>query len=187
VVAFCDAVKDVPPEKLVYLDEMGVHLGMTPARGRAPVGERALCYVPGNRGSNISVIAAVRQGGVLAWYPQDGAIDGERFLAFLRERLVPVLRPGDVVVMDNVRFHHIPEVATVIVSAGARVLYVPPYHPELNAIEEAFSVVKGAVRRLEPRTICDLVDALRAAFGRLTRKILEALVAHALAHAIQRQ
>lgn len=177
-------MKDVPPENLVYLDEMGVHLGMTPARGRAPVGERALCYVPGNRGSNISVIAAVRQGGVLAWYPQDGAIDGERFLAFLRERLVPVLRPADVVVMDNVRFHHIPEVATVIVSAGARVLYVPAYHPELNAIEEAFSVVKGAVRRLEPRTICDLVDALKAAFGRLTRKILEALVAHALAHAL---
>lgn len=175
----------MPPESIVYLDEMGVHLAMTPARGRAPVGERAVCHVPGSRGSNISVIAAVREDTVLTWYPHDGAIDGDRFLLFLRERLVPTLRSSDVVVMDNVRFHHIAEVAAVIEQAGARVLYLPPYHPELNAIEEAFSVVKGAIRRLEPRSICGLVDALKAAFGRLTQHTLRALVAHALSHAIQ--
>lgn len=175
----------VAPERFVFLDEMGVHLAMTPARGRAPIGERAVCHVPGSRGGNISVIAAVREDGVLTWQARDGAIDGERFLLFLRERLVPTLRTGDVVVMDNVRFHHIPEVTTVIEEAGASVLFLPPYHPELNAIEEAFSVVKGAVRRLEPRSICDLVAALKTAFARLTQPTLRALVAHALSHTIQ--
>ena len=87
--------------------------------------------------------------------------------------------------MDNVRFHHIPEVTAVIEGANASILYLPPYHPEFNAIEEAFSVVKGAVRRLEPRSSYDLVAALKAAFARLTQPTLRALVAHALSHTIQ--
>lgn len=183
--AFCEEVRGIPREKLIFLDEVGVNLGMTPSHARAPVGERAVCHVPGSRGSNISVIAAVRESEVIAWYPHDGAVDGERFVGFLRDRLSPSLKAGDVVVMDNVRFHHIAEVAKTLDDAGARVLYIAPYHPELNAIEEVFSVVKGDVRRGEPRSICALVDRLKAAFALLTPAKLAAFVTHALGQRYQ--
>ena len=161
---------------------MGVNLAMTPSHGRAPVGERAVCSVPGSRGSNISVIAGIRQDVVVDWYPHDGAVDTDRFVAFVH-RLK--LRDGDVVVMDNIRFHHTDAVKDAIKAAGASILYIPPYHPELDAIEEVFSVVKRDLRRREPRSICALVDALKGAFGRLTRELLGAFVGHALWHAIQ--
>ena len=183
--AFCAEIQDIPREKLVFLDETGVNLGMTPSHARAPIGQRAVCHVPGSKGSNISVIAAVRETEVIDWYPHDGAIDGERFVAFLRDRLSPCLSEGDVIVMDNVRFHHIDEVATVLSAAGARALYIAPYHPELNAIEEAFSIVKGVVKRGEPRSICALVDRLVEAFARLTPAKLVAFVSHALGQRYQ--
>lgn len=177
----------VPKDKLVFVDEMGVHLAMTPTMARAPVGERAIGTVPSIRSTNISVAAAVRNDEVLSWYPHDGAVNEERFVEFIERRLVPRLRTDDVVVMDNVRFHKSEKVKTLIESVGARILFIPPYHPELNAIEEAFSVVKGIVRRLEPRHIVALVGALGAAFAQLTSSKLSAFVSHMLSFAIQSQ
>lgn len=174
---FCAEVMDVPHEKLVYLDEMGVNLAMTPTLGRAPVGERAVCSVPGNRGANVSVIAAVRNDAVVGWYPHDGAVDAERCTAFVHRLL---LKEGDVVVMDNVRFHHSDSVKKAIQSYGARILFIPPYHPELDAIEEVFSKVKRSVRRLEPRTICSLIQALTSSFACVSKENLDAFVKHAL-------
>jgi hypothetical protein len=163
---------------------MGVHAAMTPTHARAPVGERAVCEVPGARGTNVSVIAAIRRSEMIDWYPHDGAVDTERCTEFIA-RITPKLHEGDVVVMDNVRFHHAADVTEAIRAAGARVLYIPPYHPEHDAIEEVFSVVKRDVRRSAPRTLCAIVDALRSAFGRLTGEMLDAFVQHALAFAIQ--
>ena len=181
---FCAAVAEVDPDHLVYLDEMGVHVAMTPTQARALVGERAVCSVPGSHGGNISVIAAMRREALLEWYAHDGAVNEERCVAF-GHRFAVHLKPSDVVIMDNVRFHHTAAVKAVIEATGARILYIPPYHPELDAIEEVFSVVKRDVRRREPRSVVALVDALRAAFGRLTRAMLRAFVDHALDHAIQ--
>lgn len=181
---FFAEVAKVDPDHLLYMDEMGIHAAMTPTHARAPIGERAVCRVPGSKGRNISVIAAIRRAKVVDWYPHDGAINEERFLAFIH-RIAPHLSDGDVVIMDNVRFHHADAVKQAIEATGARVLFIPPYHPELDAIEEVFSVVKRDVRRREPRHVPAIVDALRAAFGRVTEAMLHAFVGHALSHAIQ--
>jgi transposase len=178
-------VTQVPQEQLVFVDEMGVHLAMTPTMARSAVGTRAYGTVPAVRAANVSVAAAVRGDEVVAWRPHDGAVDGDRFAEFVDEQLVCKLRPGDVVVMDNVRFHKIESIKTSIEAVGARVLFIPAYHPEFNAIEEVFSVVKTALRRLEPRNIVELFDALTTSFGSLTSAKLYAFVRHMLGFAIQ--
>lgn len=134
---------------------------MTPRYARAMRGRRAISHAPFRRGSNISVLAALNSDGVLAWHAYDGAVDGERFLSFLVDKLLPRVRCGDVLVMDNVRFHKLEEVRRLVEAAGARLCYIPPYHPELNAAEELFSLVKGALRRREARSLSDLVGAAR--------------------------
>jgi len=182
---FCAEITKVPDEKLIFIDEMGVNLAMTPTMARAPVGERAFGTVPSMRASNLSVVAAVRHDSVLGWYPYDGAVDEERFLRFIKASVAPSLRTGDVVVMDNVKFHKADEAKAIIESAGARVMFIPAYHPEFNAIEEAFSVVKEAFRRLEPRNIVALVAALTSAFASLTASKLRAFVAHMRTFTIQ--
>lgn len=160
---------------------MGVNLAMTPRRARAPKGSRAVCTSP-FRGSNLSVIAAISLDKVLDWYPFDGSLNKERCVGFL-QRFVDQLEENSVVVMDNVSFHHSKEVLGVIEAAGAKVLFIAPYHPEFNAIEEVFSFVKHLLRKMEPRTIVDVVGSLRRAFGSLTKKHLSAFVGHVFKHA----
>jgi transposase len=155
-------ISNIPPEKLVFVDEAGFNLGMTPTFGRALIGERLFAESV-NRGSNISLVGAIRLDGINALYPYDGAVDGERFVSFLRDQLIPTLRAGDVIVMDNLRVHYIEPVRTMIEEANARLLYLPPYHPELNPIEEAWSKIKNILRRAEARTISGFVDALKCA------------------------
>lgn len=176
---------NVPEEKLVFLDEMGVNLAMTPTMARSPVGDRVVCTVPTMRAANVSVAAAVRRDEVIGWCPHDGAVNGPRFITFVEHHVAPKLRRGDVVVMDNVKFHKTDAVKEIIERAGASVMYIPAYHPEFNAIEEAFSVVKSSVRRLEPRTIVELFDALTTSFAKLTPAKLHAFVQHMLTFAIQ--
>ena len=183
--AFIAEVVKIPLEQLVFVDEMGVNLAMTPTMARAPIGEQAFGTVPTMYASNVSVAAAVRSDEVVAWYPHDGAVDGDRFVTFLTDRLVPKLRPGDVVVMDNIRFHKSGVVKATLKEAGVRILFIPAYHPEFNAIEEAFSVVKRALRCMEPRSIYALFEALGAAFAVLTAAKLRPLVSHMLSFAIQ--
>lgn len=147
----------------MVLDEAGTNLGMTRINARCLKGERAFFKCPSNRGGNISLVGAMRLDEEPILYPYDGAIDGERFLAFLDNHLIPRLRKDDVVVMDNCRIHHIKEVAERLNKVGARALYLPPYSPELNPIEEAWSLIKEAFRSLEARTIATYMDALRIA------------------------
>ena len=173
-------VDELDHRRLIYIDEAGVNLAMTPMHAWAPVGKRAFAKRPGNRGSNVSVVAAVRLDGMGPWYPFDGAVNGERFLDYISRLLVPTLAEGDIVIMDNVRFHHRAEVREVIEEAGAKVIFLPPYSPELNPIEEVFSLVKNAIRRLEPRCIPSLVDALKHAFTLVTPEKLQGYFRHAL-------
>lgn len=157
---------------------------MTMTFARATKGHRAFARAPFARGSNISVMAAVREDAVVAWRARDGAIDTDRFLAFVKDDLAPRLEKGDVVLMDNVRFHKADVIREAIEAVGARVLFTPPYSPEMNAIEEVFSFVKTSLRKAGARGIADLVDALRAAFAASTTH-LRKYVSHALMFAAQ--
>ncbi len=163
----------------MVLDEAGTNLGMTRTYARCLEGERAFFKCPGNRGGNISLVGAMRLDEEPILYPFDGAVDGERFLAFLDNHLIPRLKEGDVLVMDNCRIHHIKEVAERLNKVGARALYLPPYSPELNPIEEAWSLIKGAFRSLEARTISAYIDALKIAQDLVTPAKIRAYFLHA--------
>ena len=172
-------IAQIPAENLVFLDEAGVHLAMTRPCARAPIGKRASCYRPAARGGNISLVGAVRLSGVSALYPYDGAIDGDKFLSYLDEHLLPVLRPGDVLVMDNLRVHHIAAVKEKLTPFGVRALYLPPYSPELNPIEETWSLVKRVFQKLEARNIGAFIDALNVAVSAVTESVLKGVFQHA--------
>lgn len=176
---FKRAILDLTSSRLIFIDETGVNLAMTPTRARAPVGERAVCKRPAARGTNVSVVGALSADGIVAFDAKDGAYDGERFLLFLESKLIPKLRPGDVVLMDNVRFHRIAAVPALIEATGARVLYLPPYSPELNPIEEAWSVFKHRMRLASARTLLDLVDALISSMAAITSNLAQAFIKHA--------
>lgn len=163
----------------MFLDEAGCHLGMAPAYARSRSGTRAFGKRPKSRGSNISMTGAVRLSGVEAFSMYDGAVDGPRFLSFLDVHLVPKLRIGDVVVMDNCRTHHVDQVVSKIESAGASVLYLPPYHPEFNPIEEVWSKIKHLIRKAEARTVIALTEAALVAKSAITRENLEGYFRHA--------
>lgn len=122
---------------------------------------------------------AVRLTGMEAFNMYDGAVDGDRFLSFLENHLVPKLTPGDVVIMDNCRTHHIKPVAEKIAQAGAEVLYLPPYHPEFNPIEEVWSKMKNLMRKMEARTIVALTEAALAAKAAVTLGDLQGYFTHA--------
>jgi transposase len=159
--AFIEEIKTFEFNRLIFLDECGVNTSMTPRYARAMRGQRALSHVPFQRGTNISVVACLTAEGVLAWSAYDGAVDGERFINFLVDKLLPKVRRGDVLVMDNVRFHKTAEVQRVVEEAGVTLCYIPPYHPELNAAEELFSLFKSGLRRREARTLVTLIEEAR--------------------------
>lgn len=152
------ATKD--PERLVFLDESGSNIAMATLYGRAPRGERVVDYKPANWGGNITMVAAITLDGPISHSTYDGAMNKERFIEFTVEELCPVLRPGDIVVMDNLRAHHAPEVREAIENVGAELWFLPPYSPDLNPIELMWSVVKEKLRRASLR----VASAVKAAF-----------------------
>ena len=141
------------------MDETGSHVGYTPKDAWAPRGQRAYATAPANRGENKTVVAALTLDGVRALMRFDGGMSRDRFVGYVRHVLAPTLRPGQVVVADNLKAHHSPAVRAAIEARGARFLPLPAYSPDFNPIEEAFSKVKQSLRRARPRTD----DALRAA------------------------
>ena len=127
--------------------------------GRHP-GQRVLDQVPGDRGGNVSTIGAIGLDGIRTGLSVPGAIDGETMLFFVEELLVPTLKRGDIVVMDNNPIHKLDEIEDAIEAVGAWVLFLPTYSPDLNPIENCWSKVKSRLRSLKPRTLPDLLDAL---------------------------
>jgi transposase len=128
--------------------------------GRAPRGERLVAKVPHGHWKTLTLVAALRIDGVKAPYVVDGAVDGPSFLAYVIEVLAPVLRKGDVVFMDNLRTHKVGGVREAIEAAGAHVRYLPPYSPDLNPIEMAFSKLKAALRKGAARTVTALIKLI---------------------------
>ena len=154
--------------KYVFIDEMGTNLGLTRLYGRAAPGTRVLEQVPGDRGGNVSTIGAIALDGIRTGLSVPGAIDGETMLFFVEELLVPTLKRGDIVLMDNNPIHKLDEIEDAIEAVGAWVLFLPTYSPDLNPIENCWSKVKSRLRSLKPRTLPDLLEALVKAFSSIT-------------------
>jgi len=176
--AFIKEIAAIPPQDLVFLDEAGAHLGMTRTHAHAPLGERAICKHSLSYQSNISMVGAIILKGICELYPYDGSIDGERFLSFL-ERLIPKLNPHQVVVMDNLRVHHMKVVKERFARAKIRLLYLPPYSPESNPIEEAWSIIKRILRSLEATTIAAFIEAMNLAKENVTIDKIAGFFKHA--------
>jgi transposase len=148
---------------------MGSNLGLTRLYGRATPGQRVLDQVPGDRGGNVSTLGALSLDGLRTGLRVPGAIAGETMLFFVEALLVPTLKRGDIVVMDNNPIHTLAEIEDAIEAAGAWVLFLPTYSPDLNPIELCWSKVKSRLRSLKPRTLPDLLDALGHAFSSITQ------------------
>lgn len=154
---------------LVFVDEAGVNRKMTRRYARAHRSKRAVGYAPASWGQNTTLTGAMTQNGLLVLDRRlGGGTTKERFLAFVVDVLCPALRPGQVVVMDNLKAHKTPEVRGAIEAAGGRVLFVPPYSPEYNAIEKLWSKLKGILRRIGARTQEALEEAITEAARAIT-------------------
>jgi len=166
------------PAKLVFLDETGTTTNMARRFGRGPRGDRVVGTVPHGHWQISTFVAGLRQDGLLAPLVLHGAMDGEAFLAYVHQFLVPALRPGDVVIMDNLASHKVAGVREAIAQAGARLLYLPPYSPDLNPIEQVFAKLKALLRSAACRTL----EALWATIGDLLAQFTAEQCAAYLAH-----
>jgi transposase len=151
------------PSKLVFIDETWTKTNMTRLYGRAPRGKRLVDAVPHGHWKTSTFIGALRCDAVTASGVFDGAINGELFLAYVEQILVPTLKRGDVVIMDNLRSHKVTGVREAIEAVGASLMFIPPYSPDLNPIEQAFAKLKALLRAKAIRT----VDALWKTLGGL--------------------
>jgi transposase len=139
--------------RLVFIDETWVKTNMTRLAGWCPLGQRLLGKVPHGHWKTLTLVAALRHDGVVAPWIVDGPINGRSFLVYVREILVPALRPGDIVVLDNLGSHKGSEVRQAIQEAGARMVLLPPYSPDLNPIEQVFAKLKTLLRKQDARTV----------------------------------
>jgi transposase len=137
----------------VFVDETWAKTNMTRTHGRAPRGQRLVARVPHGRWSTLTFLAALRSDRIAAPCVVDGPINGAIFLAWVQQFLVPALRPGDVVVLDNLGSHKGAAVRRAIRAAGAHLLFLPPYSPDLNPIEMMFAKLKTLLRKADERSI----------------------------------
>lgn len=166
--AWFDLQPDLHPERLVFIDETGASTKMARLWGRAPRGERCRAPVPHGHWKTTTFVGGLRLGGMTAPMVLDGAMNGPAFVAYVEQVLVPTLRPGDVVVMDNLSTHKLSAVREGIERAGAELRFLPPYSPDFNPIEMAFSKIKTRLRKAAARTLPDLWEAIRDAIDAVT-------------------
>lgn len=160
--AWFDSQPDLDPAKLVFIDETGLSTKMARLRGRAPCGERCRAGVPHGHWKTTTFTGALRLSGMTAPFVYDGAMNGNVFRAYVEQVLVPTLDAGDIVVMDNLPAHKAAGVRDAIEAAGASLLYLPPYSPDFNPIENAFAKLKALMRARAERTISALWNAARS-------------------------
>jgi transposase len=147
------------PQRLVFLDETWAKTNMTRPRGRSPCGARLVASVPYSHWKTTTFLAGLRTCGLVAPLVVDGPINGEIFLAHVRQHLVPTLQAGDVVILDNLASHKRVGVREAIETVGATLLFLPPYSPDLNPIENAFSKFKWLLKSGPARSVAALWDA----------------------------
>ena len=168
----------LPVDRLVFVDESGANTKLTRLHGRAPVGERLVARIPHGHCQTSTLIAGVRTSGPCAPWVFEGAIDGEMFLAWLREGLVPTLRPGDVVILDNLATHKVAGVRETLATAGARLLYLPPYSPDFNPSKTSGARSRATCAASLPRTADELLLAVATAFAAVTPSHCHAFFSH---------
>jgi len=168
----------VDPERLVFVDEMGTNTSLSPIYAWAPKGKRAYCSVPRNRGKNTTLLSSMNLWGMGPSLALDGPIDREVFEAYVERVLAPTLRVGQVVVMDNLSVHKGERVRKLIEHRSCELLYLPPYSPDLNPIEEAFSKVKHILRKLSARGKEALIEAIGRALETVSTEDVRGFFAH---------
>jgi transposase len=141
------------PERLVFIDETWIKTNMAPLRGWGPKGKRLRAYAPHGHWRTLTFLGALRHDRLAAPGVFDGPINGESFRAYVAQQLVPILEPGDIVVMDNLGSHKSVAVSQMIRAVGARLRFLPPYSPDLNPIEQAFAKIKHWMRAAQKRSI----------------------------------
>ena len=159
---------EIDIHRLVFIDETGASTKMARLYGRSPCGRRCVAALPHGHWKSTTFVGALRASGMTAPMVLDGPMDGLAFEAYVTQVLAPTLGPDDIVVMDNLAAHKRAEVATAIEATGARLLYLPPYSPDLNPIEMAFAKLKAALRKAAARSMEALVDAIAVALATFT-------------------
>lgn len=175
---FRDWLLGVDLHNLIFVDESGVNIGMARLFARAIRGKRAVGKMPRNTGENVSLLGALSVDGLIATMSVKGSVDTDVFLTYLRHVLLPQLWSGAIIVMDNLKVHHATAVRSVIESVGARVVFLPPYSPDLSPIELCWSKVKQLLRSLAARTHEALHQAITQAINAITSDDAFAWFAH---------
>ena len=157
-------------ERLVFVDEMGTNTSLSAVYAWAPKGQRAYCSVPRNRGANTTVLSSMSVEGMGPSLTVEGATTSVVFEAYVEQVLAPTLKEGQIVVMDNLSAHKGERIKGMIEQQGCQLVYLPSYSPDLNPIEEAFSKIKGLVRKAEARTREALVEAIGSALSAVTSR-----------------
>lgn len=164
--------------RLVFIDESGFRLGSSPRYGWAPKGEKSPGPTVQGAWNTVTMIGALALDGFRGFLTIDSGTSGEVFLAFVEQSLGDELRPGDIVVMDNLAAHKTPDVRAAIRARGAEILFTPPYSPEFNPIEKAWAKLKDLIRRAETRTRQDFDDAVAKAIAEISDDNIRAWTAH---------
>jgi len=152
---------------LIFLDESGANLRMAPLYGRAQGGERVVHAVPFDRGNRITMLSAISFEKIEAALYGEWATDGDIFLNFIVKCLCPVLHKHHVVIMDNVAFHQVCGIREAIEGTGAKLIYLPPYSPDLNPIEQMWGKIKNCLRKESARTLDKFAISIKAAFMKI--------------------
>jgi transposase len=168
----------IDPERLVFVDEMGTHTSLAPLYAYAPVGERVFFEVPRNRGKNTTLLTSLHGGGMGPSMAVEGATTARVFETYVERLLAPILKAGQVVVMDNLGAHRPKRVRELIEERGCELIYLPPYSPDLNPIEEALSKVKNLLRKAGARTKEALIEAMGRALGAVSAQDARGFFAH---------
>ncbi len=159
---------EIDAQRLVFVDECGTNTSLNPLYAWSRRGERAYGEAPRNWGSNVTLLASMTREGMGACIAVEGATTKAVFEAYVEEALAPSLRPGQVVVMDNLSSHKGQRVRELIEGRGCELLFLPPYSPDLNPIEQAFAKLKASLRRAQARTFGALIEAMGRGLGEIT-------------------
>ena len=163
---------------LVFVDEMGTNISLYPLYGWAKKAQRAHCSVPRNRGKNTTLLSSMSVEGMGPSLAVEGATNREVFETYVEQVLAPTLRRGQVVVMDNLTAHKGERLRELIEQEGCELLYLPPYSPEFNPIEETFSKIKGLMRKAEARSREALLEAMGTAISALSAQDARGFIEH---------
>jgi transposase len=174
--------QEVDPERLVFVDEMGVHTSLAPLYGYSRKGERLHLQVPRNRGKNTTLLASMTLSGMGETMAVEGSTNQEAFEAYVEHVLRPTLEAGQLVVMDNLSAHKPARVRELIESRSCELIYLPAYSPDFNPIEEAFAKIKGMLRQAGARTKDALVDVLGEALSAISAHDAQGYFEHAGYH-----